>query len=95
MTFTTLAVTVPTVGSLTSGVDGGAPAGTPGGTFGIQFGGVPGATYRVLGSSDITLALSQWQDLGRATETPAGSGNYLFTDAAATDAARFYILVGQ
>jgi len=79
----------------TIGVTEATQAGTPGGTFGIHFAGASGATYRVLTTANIALPISQWQDLGPAIETPAGSGNYLFTDAAAADAARFYILVGQ
>jgi sugar lactone lactonase YvrE len=77
------------------GLGGGALPGTPGGSFGFEFTGTPGAPYGVLSTTDLTLPINQWRDLGIATEVPAGSGNYRFLDAEATDAVRYYILVNR
>ena len=72
-----------------------AQAGTPGGSFTIKFTGAPMATYRVLASTDVGMPVGQWQSLGTATEDPAGSGRYQFTDTTAAEVAKFYILVGH
>jgi hypothetical protein len=50
--------------------------------------------FLVLATTNLSLGLSNWTQLGLATESPAGSGNFQFTDpqAAANFARRFYLL---
>ncbi len=47
-------------------------------------------TFDVLTSTNVTLPLSLWIDLGSAVETPAGSGQYQFTDGEPAGPSRFY-----
>jgi hypothetical protein len=57
----------------------------------LTFTNLTGLSFTVLGSTDIALPLSNWTVLGPALESPAGSGNYQFTDSGATNApTRFY-----
>jgi hypothetical protein len=61
------------------------------GTFGFSFTNVSGAGFTVLATTNISLPLSNWSNLGPATETPPGSGHYQFSDPQATNSAqRFY-----
>jgi hypothetical protein len=61
------------------------------GTFGFSFTNVSGAGFTVLATTNISLPLSNWSNLGSATETPPGSGHYQFSDPqAGTSAQRFY-----
>jgi hypothetical protein len=62
----------------------------PGGGFQVTFTNLSGLSFTVLGSTDMTLPLTNWTVLGSAQESPAGSGNYQFTDPAATNATQFY-----
>jgi hypothetical protein len=61
-----------------------------GGPFQFVFTNAPGAAFRVLATTNPALALSRWTNLGLATETPAGSGSYQFTDVSATNFSRRY-----
>jgi Lamin Tail Domain/Immunoglobulin domain len=55
----------------------------------FSFIGTPGASFTILGSTNLTLPLSNWTVLGVATESPAG--HYNFTDPQATNnVQRFY-----
>jgi autotransporter-associated beta strand protein len=65
-----------------------------GNSFQLSFTNSTGAALTVYATTNVSLPLSQWTSLGRATESPAGSGSYSFTDAQATSAMRFYRLVG-
>ena len=48
-------------------------------------------TFTVFASTNLALSFNQWTDLGPATENPAGSGQFEFSDMAATNLAkRFY-----
>ena len=58
-----------------------------GGVLSVSFANTPGAVFTVQVSSDLT----NWTTLGPATETAAGQ--FLFTDAVSTNAARFYRIV--
>jgi hypothetical protein len=62
----------------------------PNGNFQFIFTNSPSAAFTILGSSDITLPLSNWTVLGPAIETSLG--HYQFTDSAADNAARFYLV---
>ena len=54
-----------------------------------------GLSFPVLGTNDVTAPLSTWPVIGTAVESPAGSGQYHFTDPnPATNSAMFYI-IGQ
>ncbi len=59
----------------------------------IQFGftNLVDANFPVLATTNISLPLSSWKRIGFATNNPAGSGNYQFTDPRATNyPQRFY-----
>ncbi len=51
-----------------------------------------GLSFSVLATNDISAPLTNWPVIGTAVENPAGSGNYQFTNSAATNAQEFYIL---
>ncbi|MEP6662128.1 MAG: hypothetical protein ABJC04_00565 [Verrucomicrobiota bacterium] len=62
-----------------------------GGFFTLTFSGTTGATYSIVSSTDIATPLSSWTVVGTATESPAGSGQFQFTDSSpATSSQRFY-----
>jgi hypothetical protein len=59
----------------------------------IQFGfsNPSGPSYRVLATTNAAAPLNTWSNLGPATETPPGSGQFRFTDhPAASSPRRFY-----
>ena len=59
------------------------------GNFNINFTNVTGMNFVVLASTNISLSVSNWTNLGAPTESPAGQ--YQFTDTQATaNKARFY-----
>jgi N-acetylneuraminic acid mutarotase len=61
------------------------------GSFQFRFSNPSGPTYRVLASTILTAPLNTWSNLGAATEAPAGSGQFQFTDSMATNyPQRFY-----
>jgi len=55
------------------------------GAFGFSFTNVTGASFTVYASTNIAFPLAQWSNLGLAVESPAGSGQYQFTDPQATN----------
>jgi hypothetical protein len=62
-----------------------------GGEFNFTFTSTPSLSFTVLGSTNVTLPLSQWQNLGHPTESPAGT--YRFTDPnAATNRMSYYTI---
>ena len=61
------------------------------GSFQFAFTNVAGGTFTVLSSTNVSLPLSNWTSLGAPVEGPPGQ--YQFTDTAATNSPRFYILV--
>jgi len=59
------------------------------GNFKLNFTSTPGTTYTILASTNLSLSVSNWTNLGTTTETPAGQ--FQFTDTqAAGKPARFY-----
>jgi hypothetical protein len=59
------------------------------GSFQLNFTNTPGTTYTILASTNLSLSVSNWTNLGTTTETAAGQ--FQFTDTqAAGKAARFY-----
>jgi hypothetical protein len=63
------------------------------GTFGFSFTNVSGAGFTILATTNISLPLSNWSNLGAATESPLGSGHYQFTDPqTGSSAQRFYLV---
>jgi len=52
-----------------------------------------GLSFSVLGTNNLSAPVDTWPVVGPAVESPAGSGNYQFTDPnPATNSAEFYIL---
>jgi photosystem II stability/assembly factor-like uncharacterized protein len=63
----------------------------PGGSFRFSFTNLSGLSFTVLGTTNLALPWTNWNVLGSALESPAGSGNYQFTDFQATNnATGFY-----
>ncbi len=50
----------------------------------FEFTNTPGYTFTVLASTNVALSVTNWIVLGAVTDTPAGSGHYIFTDPGAT-----------
>ena len=64
-----------------------------GGSLSFTFTDIPNSTISVSATNDITVPKAIWPVIGAAVESPAGSGNYQFTDPnPATNSARYYIL---
>jgi len=81
--FTTLAVTPPQLRSAVSSSGVGA--------FHFSFTNATGASFSVLATNNLAAPQTNWPVVGHATESPAGSGNYQFTNSSATNML-FYIL---
>jgi N-acetylneuraminic acid mutarotase len=61
------------------------------GSFQFSFSNPSGPSYHILASTDFTAPLNTWTNLGTATESPSGSGQFLFTDHRASNyPKRFY-----
>jgi len=61
------------------------------GMFQFGFTSVTGASFTVWASTNVTLPLDLWSNLGPAVEAPASSGQFQFTDPQATNLGqRFY-----
>ena len=59
------------------------------GSFQLNFTNTPGTTYTILASTNLSLSISNWTNVGTTTET--SSGQFQFTDTqAAGKPARFY-----
>jgi hypothetical protein len=59
----------------------------------FSFTNAPGLSFSVLGTNLVSAPVATWPLVGTATESPAGSGHYQFTDPnPATNSTRFYIL---
>jgi len=79
--FTTLAVTPPKlVGTAFKS-----------GAFRFTFTNATGASFSVLATNNLTSPLTNWPVVGQAVESPAGSGNYQFTNSPGTNR-QFYLL---
>jgi len=61
------------------------------GSFKFSFSNPSGSSYHILASTNPTAPLNTWSNLGSATETPSGSGQFQFTDQQAKNyPKRFY-----
>jgi hypothetical protein len=61
------------------------------GSFKFSFSNPSGSSYRVIASTNPVAPLNTWSNLGAATETPSGSGQFQFTDHQAMNyPKRFY-----
>jgi hypothetical protein len=64
-----------------------------GGKLKFSFTNATGLSFSVLATNNITAPIANWPVVGQVVESPAGSGNYQFTNSTpATNAALFYIL---
>lgn len=64
------------------------------GSVQLGFSNPSGPSYHVLASTNSAAPLNTWSNLGSATETPPGSGHFLFTDHQAPNyPRRFYRVV--
>jgi hypothetical protein len=81
--FTTLAVTPPQLNSVA--IPGGGHA------FQFSFTNATGASFSVLATNNLSAPKTNWPVVGHAVESPAGSGNYQFTNSPLTNM-QFYIL---
>ena len=71
--FTTLVVTPPQLGSVIISAVGGA--------FHFSFTNATGASFSVLATNNLTIPATNWPVIGHPIESPAGSGNYQFTNS--------------
>jgi hypothetical protein len=62
------------------------------GMFAVSFTNVTGLSFSILATNDITAPVSTWPVVGTAVESPAGSGNYWYTNSSATNGVQYYIL---
>ncbi len=61
------------------------------GSFTLAFTNYTGLNFTVLGSTNLALPINSWSNLGTAVESPAGSGQFQFTDPqAANNIQRYY-----
>jgi hypothetical protein len=66
-------------------------ASLPNGSFQFGFTNQPNASFRVFAATNIDQPWSGWAVIGFATESPASSGQFQFTDLQATNYPhRFY-----
>ena len=65
------------------------------GSFQFSFSNPSGSNYRVLASPNITAPFNTWSNLGNATETAPGSGQFQFTDRQATNSPRRFYRVSS
>ncbi len=63
-----------------------------GGKFTLQFSAATGLSFAVLATNNIAAARSTWPVVGRAIESPAGSGNYQYTNSAAAGGQQYYTI---
>jgi len=64
-----------------------------GGVLQMSFTNLGGFAFTVLGSTNLALPLTNWTVIGPAVESPAGSGNYQFTDTQNTNQTTQYYRV--
>ena len=63
-----------------------------GGNMVFSFTNITGLSYSVLATNVISAPVATWPVVGTATESPAGSGKYQFTNSVTTNAQLFYLL---
>jgi len=85
MTFTTTSGQTPTGITLAGSVT------LAGGAFQLSFTNLSGLGFTLLATTNLAVPFADWTVLGAAVESPAGSGNYQFTDTRNTNnATEFY-----
>lgn len=63
------------------------------GSFQLSFASTPGTLFTALAATNMAQPRENWTVVGPAIESPAGSGQFQFTDPQATNfACRFYVL---
>ena len=65
---------------------------TASGKLTFSFTNATGLSFSVLATNDLTAPVPTWPVVGPAVESPAGSGNYQYTNSSTTGAQSFYIL---
>ena len=63
-----------------------------GGKLKFSFTNPTGLGFSVLATNNLAAPKASWPVVGQAVESPAGSGNYQYTNSAAADAQLYYIL---
>ena len=63
-----------------------------GGKLKFSFTNATRLSFSVLSTNNLTAPIASWPVVGQAIESPAGSGNYQFTNSATGNAQQFYIL---
>jgi len=79
LTFTTTSGQTPTGITLTGAVT------LAGGAFQLSFTNLSGLGFTILGTTNLAVPFADWTVLGAAVESPAGSGNYQFSDTQNTN----------
>ena len=62
-----------------------------GGSLVFSFTNFTGLSFSVLATNNVAAPMTDWPVMGHAVESPAGSGNYQFTNSTTTNL-QFYIL---
>ena len=65
-------------------------AASSGGKFVFAFTNATGLGFSILATNNLAVPPANWPVVGQAVESPAGSGNYHFTNSAATNSIWFY-----
>ena len=65
---------------------------TASGKLTFSFVSATGLSFSVLSTNNLTAPVATWPVVGPAIESPAGSGNYQYTNSSTTNAQSFYIL---
>lgn len=63
-----------------------------GGRLVFSFTNFTGLSYSVVATNNLSAPLTNWPVVGTVVESPAGSGNYSYTNSAATNGPQFYLL---
>jgi hypothetical protein len=63
-----------------------------GSTFAFAFTNATGLSFSVVATNNLTAPVATWPVVGSAVESPAGSGNYVYTNSAPTNTAQYFLL---
>jgi hypothetical protein len=63
-----------------------------GSKFTFAFTNATGLSFSVVATNDLTAPVATWPVVGNAVESPAGSGNYVYTNSSPTNAMQYYML---
>jgi hypothetical protein len=58
----------------------------------FTFTNVTGLSFSIVATNDITAPVATWPVVGAAVESPAGSGNYSYTNSSATNGQQYFLL---